>query len=327
MSVCVTGSEGFIGSHVVEHLVREGFEVRALVNYNSFGSTGWLSDLPADVLAHCEVVFGDVRDGDGLRNVFEGCSDIIHLAALISIPHSYSHPGSYIQTNVIGTLNALEAARAAGVRRFVQTSTSEVYGSATAVPMAENHRMKAQSPYAASKIGADQLALSFFSSFDLPVVIVRPFNTYGPRQSKRALIPKLILQFESNPHQIEVGSLFPTRDFTFATDTAKGFVAALRAESVLGEVINLGSGFEVSVKEILERLIEQYNFSGEIVQQHHLTRPRDSEVDRLYADTRKAKDLLDWTPAYSGKEGFFRGLADTIEWFAGRQEIGISSFV
>lgn len=326
MKVCVTGSEGFIGSHVVETLVREGREVRALVHYNSFGSIGWLSDLSTEVLANCEIIFGDVRDEAGLRSAFTGCEDIIHLAALISIPYSYSHPGSYIQTNIVGTLNALEAARELGINRFIQTSTSEVYGSATMVPMSEGHRLNAQSPYAASKIGSDQLALSYFASFDLPVVVVRPFNAYGPRQSERALIPRLMSQFHSGSKQLEVGSLTPTRDYTFVSDTARGFTAALQSDSVLGEVVNLGSGFEISVAEIIELLSGIFNRDVEIRQVEHLTRPAKSEVDRLFADISKASSLLGWSPTYSGKPGFLAGLEETVKWFAGRPTPTVSDF-
>lgn len=314
MSIFVSGSDGFIGSHVVEELVRQGKRVKALVQYNSFGSTGWLEDLPSEVFDSIEVVFGDVRDENGLAAAMQGCEGVLHLAALISIPYSYSHPGEYVQTNVVGTHNMLSAALRTNIQTFVQTSTSEVYGSAVSVPMGETHRLRAQSPYAASKIGADQLAMSYHLSFGLPVVVLRPFNTFGPRQSERAVISRLIRQFEQEATTIRIGNLNPTRDFTFVRDTARGFAAALAAPMAIGEVINLGAGFEISVGDVIKALASMYRRDPRVVQDSQLVRSNSSEVDRLFADNSRAKELLGWSPLLSGKPGFIEGLKETIDW-------------
>lgn len=329
MKVFVSGAEGFIGSHVVEELVRQGRPVRALVQYNSFGSIGWLSQLAADVRQSVEIVFGDVRDETALFGSMDGCDEVLHLAALISIPFSYSNPSAYIQTNVVGTLNMLEAARRADVRRFVQTSTSEVYGSALTVPMTEEHRLNAQSPYAASKIASDQLALSYFSSFGLPIVVLRPFNTYGPRQSERAVISRLIRQLETSPSVVLVGNSEPTRDFTFVRDTARGFLSALIAPNVVGEVINLGSGFEISIGEVVELLMVLFESDAVVRQDSELVRPIGSEVNRLFADATKARQLLGWEPSLVGKDGFRSGLEETIAWFRDnpRGDFGDATFI
>ena len=245
--VLVTGADGFIGSHLVEELVRQGFSVRAFVMYNSFNSWGWLDHCAPDVKGKFEVFPGDIRDPHGVKVAMQGCEAVLHLAALIAIPYSYHSPDTYIDTNIKGTLNVLQAARELGVNRVVHTSTSEVYGTAKFVPITEEHPLLGQSPYSASKIGADQLAYSFFSSFDLPVVIVRPFNTYGPRQSARAVIPTVITQIASGKKEIKLGSVSPTRDFTYVLDTVAGFIAALKNNGALGEVVNLGSSFEISI--------------------------------------------------------------------------------
>ena len=314
--VLVTGADGFIGSHLVEILVRDGFEVRALALYQPMGSHGWLDRCDIDVQGEFEVVSGDIRDPRGVRQCMIGCDGVLNLAALIGIPYSYQSPDSYVATNILGTLNVLEAARDLGTERVIQTSTSEVYGTAKFVPMNEDHPLHPQSPYAASKVGADQLALSYQRSFGVPVTILRPFNTYGPRQSMRAIIPTVIGQVLSREGVVRVGALAPTRDFSYVTDTALGFVQTLVTEGHSGEVINLGSGFEVSVQGIIDIVCE---ITGETVDVHIETerlRPENSEVNRLYADNTKASDLLNWSPAYDGLEGLKRGIAATLEWFS-----------
>lgn len=310
--VLVTGADGFIGSHLTEALLAGGAQVRAFTMYNSLGSRGWLEGLEAEGL---EVVAGDVRDASAVRSAVRGCDTVLHLAALIAIPYSYAAPDAYLETNVRGTLNVLQAAREFGVRRVVHTSTSEVYGTAQHVPIGETHPLQAQSPYAASKIAADQFALSFHRSFGLPVAVVRPFNTYGPRQSARAVIPTIITQLAAGRRVIKLGALSPTRDFNFVADTAAGFIAVARADAAVGEVVNLGSDFEVSVGDTARLIAEVMNVSAEIVSDAERLRPDASEVQRLWADTRKAAALLEWRPAYGGLEGFKRGLAETALWF------------
>lgn len=310
--VLVTGADGFIGSHLTEALLAGGARVRAFTMYNSLGSRGWLEGLEAGRL---EVVAGDVRDASTVRSAVRGCDTVLHLAALIAIPYSYAAPDAYLETNVRGTLNVLEAAREFGVRRVVHTSTSEVYGTAQHVPIGETHPLQAQSPYAASKIAADQFALSFYRSFGLPVAVVRPFNTYGPRQSARAVIPTIITQLAAGGRTVKLGALSPTRDFNFVRDTAAGFIAVARAAGAVGEVVNLGSDFEVSVGDTARLIAEVMGVSAEIVSDAERLRPDASEVQRLWADTRKAAALLEWQPAYGGLEGFKRGLAETVAWF------------
>lgn len=314
--ILVTGADGFIGSHLVEHLVRCNCEVRAFAFYNSFNSWGWLDDLSAEVLSKIEVVTGDIRDPHGVRSAMQGCDTVLHLAALIAIPFSYHSPDAYVETNVRGTLNLLQAARDLGVRRFVHTSTSEVYGTAQTVPITETHPLHAQSPYAATKIAADQLALSFHRSFDLPVVVIRPFNTFGPRQSARAVIPSVITQLASRRKPIKLGALHPTRDLTFVTDTVRGFVAAAEAENVEGEVINLGTGHEISIGDLAELIGQLMGTPTEIVVDSQRLRPAKSEVERLVSSNRKAQQLLNWAPEYNGRDGLIRGLEVTIKWFA-----------
>lgn len=313
--VLVTGADGFIGSHLVEHLVGQEQDVRALVYYNSLGSWGWLDTLGADVLKRVEVVAGDVRDPGMVRTAVAGCETVLHLAALIGIPYSYTATTSYVDTNVAGTLHVLEAARDFGVQKVVHTSTSEVYGSAQYVPIDERHPLVAQSPYAATKIGADSLALSFHRSFDLPVAICRPFNTYGPRQSARAVIPTIISQIASGEREIRLGSLTPTRDFSYVADTAAGFAAVAASASSVGEVINLGSGFEVSILDTVQLIAEAMAVQVDTTEVSERQRPQQSEVTRLFADVRKAQSLLHWSPQYGGREGFLRGLRRTTEWF------------
>jgi dTDP-glucose 4,6-dehydratase len=314
-TVLVTGADGFIGSHLTETLVRQGYKVRAFVYYNSFNSWGWLDQCADDVKGKFEVFPGDIRDPHGVKEAMKGCDAVLHLAALIAIPFSYHSPDTYIETNIKGTLNILQAARELGVKRVIHTSTSEVYGTAKFVPITEDHPLQGQSPYSASKIGADQLAYSFYSSFNLPVVTIRPFNTYGPRQSARAVIPTIITQIANGAREIKLGSVTPTRDFSYVKDTVAGFIAALQAKGGLGEVINLGSNFEISIKETAQLIGDTMGASVEIVSDEIRLRPENSEVERLWADTTKAKEFLDWKPNYGGREGFQRGLAESIEWF------------
>lgn len=315
MKVLVTGADGFIGSHLTEALVRSGYDVRAFVLYNSFGSWGWLDQCAPDVKGRFEVFSGDIRDPHGVKQAMRGCDAVLHLAALIAIPYSYHSPDTYVDTNIKGTLNILQAARELGVQRLVHTSTSEVYGTARFVPITESHPLQGQSPYSASKIGADQLAYSFFASFDLPVVIARPFNTYGPRQSARAVIPTIITQIASGKRQIRLGAVSPTRDFNYVQDTVSGFIAALSAGNGLGEVVNFGSNFEISVGDTALLIAEAMNAEIEIVTDEVRLRPGKSEVERLWADNTKAKVLFDWQPVYGNRDGFKQGLMETAEWF------------
>lgn len=318
MRVLVTGSEGFIGSHVVENLLSNGIKVRALVQYNSVGSNGWLESTKND--PGLEIILGDVRDPYQMDRLCDGVDAIAHLAALIAIPYSYEAPDSYVQTNVIGTLNLLNAARNNRVERFIQTSTSEVYGTARYVPIDELHPLQPQSPYSASKIAADALAQSFFNSFDLPVTTIRPFNTFGPRQSLRAVIPTLALQFLRRVPILKVGALFPTRDFTFVTDTANAFRLALQAKGVEGEVINLGTGFELSISDIIEDLKSLTGHVPEIHIDDERLRPGKSEVERLLSANDKALSLLGWEPSISGREGFKEGLKRTLNWLESQSQ-------
>ena len=315
MKVLLTGADGFIGSHLAEELVRDGHEVRAIVVYNSLDSWGWLDTVPAEVSAQIEVVPGDIRDPALMMSAVAGRDAVLHLAALIAIPYSYVAPDLYVQTNVQGTLNLLNAARAADVSRFVHTSTSEVYGTARYVPMDEGHPLQGQSPYSASKIGADQMVNSFFTSFGLPTVTIRPFNTYGPRQSARAVIPTIISQIAAGKKSIQLGALEPTRDFTFVADTARGFTAALQSEAGIGQTINLGAGFEVSIADTFAAIADVMGSDAVAIEDPRRIRPANSEVERLYSDNSKARELLGWTPELQGIAGFRAGLAETAVWF------------
>ena len=315
MKILVTGADGFIGSHLTEALVRAGHDVRAFVLYNSFNSWGWLDQCSEDVRRGFEVFAGDIRDPNGVRTAMKGCDTVLHLAALIAIPYSYHSPDTYIDTNVKGTLNVVQAARDLGVVKVVHTSTSEVYGTARFVPITENHPLQGQSPYSASKIGADQIAMSFHASFGTPVTILRPFNTYGPRQSARAVIPTIITQIANGRRQIKLGAVRPTRDFNYVSDTVAGFVAALDSSRTNGEVINLGSNFEISVGDTARTIAEVMGAEVEIVTDEERLRPEKSEVERLWASNAKARELLGWQPRYGGLEGFRRGLAETVAWF------------
>lgn len=314
--ILITGADGFIGSHLTEALISRGYDVRAFVLYNSFNSWGWLDHVPRDVRNSLDVFAGDIRDPHGVKKAMEGCDAVLHLAALIAIPYSYHSPDTYIDTNIKGTLNVLQAARELGVARVVHTSTSEVYGSARFVPITEEHPLVGQSPYSASKIGADQLAYSFYASFGLPVVIARPFNTYGPRQSARAVIPTIISQIASGQRQIKLGALSPTRDFNYVKDTVGGFIACLQSDGGLGEVVNFGSNHEISIGDTAQLIAEVMGVEIEILSDEIRLRPANSEVERLCADNSKARRLFGWRPEYGGQEGFKRGLTETVSWLA-----------
>ncbi|KRC60452.1 NAD-dependent dehydratase [Agromyces sp. Root81] len=316
MRVLVTGADGFIGSHLVEALVRDGHDVRAIVIYNSLDSWGWLDSAPSEITSQVEVVPGDIRDPALMMSAVAGCDAVLHLAALIAIPYSYVAPDLYVQTNIQGTLNLLNAARTAGVSRFIHTSTSEVYGTARYVPMDEGHPLQGQSPYSATKIGADQMVNSFFTSFELPTVTIRPFNTFGPRQSARAVIPTIISQIAAGKKSIQLGALSPTRDFTYVSDTVGGFLAALSSPAGVGEVINLGAGFEVSIGQTFDLIAELMDSDAVATEDPKRVRPENSEVERLFSNNGKALDLLGWKPELLGIEGFREGLGRTIDWFS-----------
>lgn len=313
--VLVTGADGFIGSHLVERLVRSGHDVKAFVLYNSHNSCGWLDDYAPDIKGKFEVFAGDIRDPHGVRVAVKNCGTVFHLASLIGIPYSYHSPESYVSTNITGTLNVVQAARDLGVKRVIHTSTSEVYGTARFVPITEDHPLQGQSPYSATKIGADQIALSFHAAFGTPVAIVRPFNTYGPRQSARAVIPTVIGQIASGTREIKLGAVHPTRDFSYVTDTVDGFVAAAKSNDVVGAVTNLGSSFEISIGDTAKLIAELMGADIRIVSDAERLRPESSEVERLFASNQMAKQRMGWSPEYGGLEGLRRGLQKTIEWF------------
>jgi NAD dependent epimerase/dehydratase len=313
--ILVTGADGFIGSHLIEALVRAGHEVRAFVLYNSFNSWGWLDHCDPQLKGKFEVFAGDVRDFQSVVEGMRGCDAVLHLAALIAIPYSYYAPSSYVDTNVKGTLNVVQAARDLGVSKVVHTSTSEVYGTAQFVPITEDHPLQGQSPYSASKIGADHIALSYYTSFKTPVAVLRPFNTYGPRQSARAVIPTIITQIAQGAKTLKLGSLEPTRDFSFVDDTISGFIAAMESDAIIGTVTNIGSGFEISIGDTAKAIAELMGQTISIATEDQRVRPKDSEVERLFASYDKAKRLMNWQPAHGGRDGFKRGLQKTIEWF------------
>lgn len=317
-SCLITGADGFIGSHLTEALVRVGYDVKAFVLYNSFNSWGWLDHCSPNVKNKFEVFAGDIRDPYGVKQAMKGCDVVLHLASLIAIPYSYHSPDTYVDTNIKGTLNVLQAARELNVSRVVITSTSEVYGTAQFVPITEEHPLQGQSPYSATKIGADQLALSFYTSFGLPVAIARPFNTYGPRQSARAVIPSIIIQLAKYKgyQPIRLGALDPTRDFNFVSDIVAGFLSLMTAESVSGQVFNFGSNFEISIGETAELIAEVMEIPLRIESDAFRLRPQHSEVERLWADNRKAREQLNWAPQYAGRDGLRRGLQETVAWFS-----------
>ena len=313
--ILVTGADGFIGSHLTERLVARGCDVRAFVQYNSFGSWGWLDEAPASVRKDLDVFAGDVRDPHGVRTAMAGCDVVLHLAALIAIPYSYHSPDTYVDTNIKGTLNIVQAARDLGVGRVVHTSTSEVYGTARFVPITEDHPLQGQSPYSASKIGADQIALSFHAAFGTPVTVIRPFNTYGPRQSARAVIPTVISQIAAGAREIRLGAVHPTRDFTFVSDTARAFELLAECDAAVGQVVNAGSGSEISIGDTARAIMELMGREVSIVTDEQRLRPEASEVERLWADSERMRALTGWTPDHGGLEGFRRGLDQTIGWF------------
>lgn len=307
--VLITGSEGFIGSHLTERLLEEGCDVRAFVLYNSFNNWGWLDTLPKEKLSQIEIFTGDIRDPNGVKEAMKGIDEVYHLAALIAIPFSYHSPDTYVDTNIKGTLNVLQAARTLDTSRILVTSTSEVYGTAQYVPIDEKHPYQGQSPYSATKIGADRLAESFYRSFGLPITIVRPFNTYGPRQSARAVIPTIITQLLSGMQEIKLGSLTPTRDFNYVKDTADGFVEIAKAKECIGEEVNIATQYEISIGQLAEELINQINPGAKIICDEQRLRPEKSEVNRLLGCNEKIKRLTNWSPKYTLREG----LAKTIE--------------
>jgi dTDP-glucose 4,6-dehydratase len=317
--VLITGGAGFIGSHLTEELIAKGCNVRVLVHYNSFNRWGWVDFLPEPVRQKIEIFSGDIRDPNGVREAMKDCEVVFHLAALIGIPYSYHSPDTYVDTNVKGTLNILQAARQLGVKRIVHTSTSEIYGTAQFVPITEEHPVNPQSPYAATKASADFLALTFFRSFQTPVVVVRPFNTYGPRQSARAIIPTIITQLLSGDGIVTLGSVRPTRDLNFVKDTAYGFIRAAESDLAIGEVVNLGSNFEISVGDLARKIALLMNKEIRIESSDERLRPEKSEVERLWADNRKAGELLDWQPRYD----LDAGLTETIRWFSQPENLAL----
>ncbi len=319
--VLITGADGFIGSHLTEALIRQGYDVRAFVYYNSFNSWGWLDQSSNEIKKDLDVFAGDIRDPHGIKEAMKGCTHVLNLAALIAIPYSYHSPDTYVDTNIKGTLNVVQAARELNIEKVVHTSTSEVYGTAQYVPIDENHPLQGQSPYSASKIGADQIALSFYKSFDTPVSIIRPFNTYGPRQSARAVIPTIIGQLAAGNSNIKLGAISPTRDFNFVKDTVNGFISIMNSDNSNGEVINIGSNYEVSIGETAEMIADIMNVNLTIETDEQRIRPDKSEVERLWADNQKAKEIIGWEPNYGGRAGLRRGLEETIEWFTNPQNL------
>jgi len=314
-NILVTGADGFIGSHLVELLVHKGYNVKALSYYNSFNFWGWLEEI--DCKDDIEIISGDIRDPFFCENIAKGVDTIFHLAALIAIPFSYTAPNSYVETNIQGTLNMLQAGLKNNINKFIHTSTSEVYGTAQYVPIDEKHPLQPQSPYSASKIGADSIAMSFYNSFDMPITIARPFNTYGPRQSARAVIPTIITQILSNQKVIKLGDVTPTRDFNYVEDTCEGFLAIANSSKSIGEVINIASNYEISIKDTLELIKQLTNWNGEFITDKQRLRPINSEVFRLYGDNSKLKSLTNFQPKYIIKDG----LNKTIKWFEKKENL------
>ena len=319
--ILVTGADGFIGSHLVEQLVLNGENVKAFCFYNSNGNCGWLDSLDQEIINNLEICHGDVRDYDCIHDAAKDCNRIFHLAALIAIPYSYVAPQSYIDTNITGTLNVVKAARNLNIEKVIHTSTSETYGTAQFVPISESHPLVGQSPYSASKIGADQIALSFWKSFKTPLSIIRPFNTYGPRQSTRAVIPTIITQIAKGETQLNLGNLSPTRDFNFITDTCQAFIAVEKSSKTIGKVINACSSYEISIQNTVKLIAEIMNVDIKIKQTEERFRPQNSEVNRLFGDNSLIRKLTTWEPKYSGIEGFKKGLIETIDWFLKKENL------
>ncbi len=315
--VLITGADGFIGSHLVEELIKLNCKIRAFVFYNSFNSWGWLDSLSKEQLAKIEIFTGDIRDPNGVRQAVKGVDVVFHLAALIAIPFSYHSPDSYVDTNIKGTLNVLQAVRDEGCEKLLVTSTSEVYGTALYVPIDERHPFQGQSPYSATKIGADRLAESFYRSFSLPVTIVRPFNTYGPRQSARAVIPSIIIQLLSGKQEIKLGSLLPTRDFNYVKDTVNGFIQIAQSDKTIGEEINIASQTEISIESLAKELIAQIKPDARLISDDTRLRPEKSEVERLLGSNKKIKMLTDWTSSYN----LSSGIRETIAWFSDKNNL------
>lgn len=319
--ILVTGADGFIGSHLTERLVKMGCKVRAMCLYNSFNSWGWLDSIDKKLLNKIEVVLGDVRDIKSVKKVCKNVDYVFHLASLIAIPHSYHSPYSYLHTNTEGTMNILEACIDTKVTKIIHTSTSEVYGDIKKMPISETDKIFAKSPYSATKIAADQVAESYYSSFGLPVTIVRPFNTYGPRQSNRAIIPTIISQILDGKKQIKLGSLYPTRDFSYIDDTVNGFISAATSKNSIGETFNIGAGYEIAIGDLFNIINKLCNSNAKIKTENIRIRPKSGEVYRLKADNKKAKRLIKWEPKYSGKTGLIKGLENTIEWFSKEENL------
>jgi NAD dependent epimerase/dehydratase len=315
--ILVTGADGFIGSHLIEALVKQDYKVKAFVCYNSFNSWGWIDTLSKEIKDEIEIFTGDIRDPNGVRVAMEGCDTVFHLAALIAIPFSYHSPDSYVDTNIKGTLNVLQAAKLLKTERVLVTSTSEVYGTAQFVPITEDHPFQGQSPYSATKIGADRLAESFYRSFDLPITIVRPFNTYGPRQSARAVIPTIITQLQHGFKEIKLGDLSPTRDFVYVKDTASGFIEIANSVKAIGQEINIATQSEISIGDLAKEMIKQINPKAKIICDKQRIRPEKSEVNRLFGSNKKIKKLTNWEQKYSLEEG----LEETIEWFRKKENL------
>ncbi len=320
MKIFITGADGFIGSHLTEALVRLNHDVKCLSFYNSFNSWGWLDHCSEDVKGNFEVVTGDIRDSELIRSAVKKTNIIFNLAALIGIPYSYKAANSYIDTNINGLTNVLSAAKEYNVEQIIHTSTSEVYGTPNFIPITENHPVIGQSPYSASKIGADQIAISFYKSFNLPITILRPFNTYGPRQSNRAVIPTIITQSLKNKI-LNLGSIFPTRDFTYVEDTVSAMVLSIKNKTSIGEIINIGSNFEISIKDVVSLVSKIMSKEIKIKKDTNRVRPKKSEVLRLLASNKKAKKILKWKPKYSGIKGFKEGLKKTISWFQNQKNL------
>ena len=320
--IFVTGADGFIGSHLVEALIKKNYKVKALVYYNSFNSFGWLDKIDERSKKKIEIITGDIRDYNTIKSCLNNCESVINLAALIGIPYSYRSPKSYFDTNVEGTLNILQAAKDLKIGKIIHTSTSEVYGTPKYLPIDETHPLNAQSPYAASKISADQLALSFYKSFSTPVSIVRPFNTFGPRQSARAIIPTIIIQILAGRKKIKLGNLYSTRDLSFIDDTINGFLLMLK-KNPQGEVVNLGTGYDISIKDLVKIIAKEMSVKVEILTEKKRVRPKNSEVEKLRSNNRKAKKILNWKPKYINKKGLIKGISQTINWFSDKENLKI----